>query len=38
THDNGESLTVKKGHSIFIPAYAEHYQLSSLGRVARAYN
>jgi len=38
THKNGESCKIKKGQSVFVPAYAEHYAISSKGRVARAYN
>lgn len=37
THPNGESCTVSKGTSVFIPAYAQHYSLQCTGRVARAY-
>jgi len=38
THSSGESVTFNKGHSVFIPAYTGKYQLSSQGRVARAFN
>ncbi|WP_217521033.1 mannose-6-phosphate isomerase, class I [Vibrio metschnikovii] len=38
TAADGQTVTIHKGESIFIPAYTEHYQLSSLGRVAKAYN
>ncbi|MDW2056811.1 mannose-6-phosphate isomerase, class I [Vibrio sp. 506] len=38
THKSGESITVSKGGSVFIPAYTSKYQLSTEGRVARAYN
>jgi mannose-6-phosphate isomerase len=38
THNSGESVTIAKGESVFIPAYASKYQLSSEGRVARAFN
>lgn len=38
THNNGETLTVIKGQSAFIPAYTGKYQITSKGRVARAYN
>ncbi|WP_217518883.1 mannose-6-phosphate isomerase, class I [Vibrio metschnikovii] len=38
TAADGQSVTIHKGESVFIPAYTEHYQLSSLGRVAKAYN
>ncbi len=34
----GEHLTLTKGQSVFIPAYIGHYELSSKGRVARAFN
>jgi len=35
---SGETITITKGESVFIPAYAEQYQLTSTGRVARAFN
>jgi mannose-6-phosphate isomerase len=35
---NGEHVTLPKGQSVFIPAYIGHYELSSEGRVARAFN
>ncbi|MBC5832780.1 mannose-6-phosphate isomerase, class I [Vibrio metschnikovii] len=38
TADDGQTVTIHKGESIFITAHTEHYQLSSLGRVAKAYN
>ncbi|EKO3774124.1 mannose-6-phosphate isomerase, class I [Vibrio metschnikovii] len=38
TAADGQTVTIHKGESIFVPAYTEHYQLSSLGRVAKAYN
>ncbi len=38
THASGESVTISKGQSVFIPAYAQQYQLTSTGRVARAFN
>lgn len=38
SHQNGETVTLKKGESVFIPHYASKYQLSSQGLVARAYN
>ncbi len=34
----GERVTINKGESIFIPAYTGKYQLTSMGRVARAFN
>ncbi|WP_070970495.1 mannose-6-phosphate isomerase, class I [Vibrio sonorensis] len=37
SHKNGEQLTISKGQSVFIPAYADGYLVSSEGRVARAY-
>lgn len=37
-HENGESVTVGKGESVFVPAYANAYQVSGEGRFARAYN
>ncbi len=38
THQSGESLTLKRGESAFIPASAKSYSVDSLGKVARAYN
>ncbi|HAS8547373.1 TPA: mannose-6-phosphate isomerase, class I [Vibrio vulnificus] len=38
SHKSGEKITITKGGSVFIPAYAQEYTLSSKGRVARAYN
>ena len=38
THNSGESVTVSKGESVFIPAYTSKYKLSTEGRVARAFN
>lgn len=37
-HDSGEVLILKKGESVFIPAYVKKYTLSSKGRVARVFN
>ncbi|WMN87523.1 mannose-6-phosphate isomerase, class I [Vibrio parahaemolyticus] len=37
-HQSGESLLLNKGESVFIPAYAKEYTLSSEGRIARVYN
>ncbi|MDX1301580.1 mannose-6-phosphate isomerase, class I [Photobacterium sp.] len=37
-HSNGETLTIQKGESVFIPAYACNYTASTKGRFARAYN
>jgi len=37
-HCNGETLTVDKGKSMFIPAYTDSYTASSTGKFARAYN
>ncbi len=37
-HKSGETVTVKKGESVFVPAYTGKYQLSTTGKVARAYN
>lgn len=37
-HQSGESITISKGESIFIPAYTSAYDLTSEGKVARAYN
>jgi mannose-6-phosphate isomerase len=38
THQNSETVTIAKGESVFIPAYAEKYQLTCKGRVSRAFN
>ena len=38
THQSGEKVTINKGQSVFIPAYAGQYQLTAKGRVARAFN
>ncbi|MGF1758195.1 mannose-6-phosphate isomerase, class I [Photobacterium sagamiensis] len=38
TRSNGETLTIEKGESVFIPTYAGSYTASSTGRFARAYN
>lgn len=38
THHSGETVIITKGESVFIPAYAEQYQITSKGRVARAFN
>ncbi|TOM76322.1 hypothetical protein CGH70_24320, partial [Vibrio parahaemolyticus] len=38
SHASGETLTIDKGESVFIPAYAKEYSIYSKGRVARAYN
>lgn len=35
---NGETMVLAKGQSVFIPAYIGSYILSSHGRVARAFN
>ena len=37
-HHNGETLTLEKGESAFIPAYTSRYTASTTGRFARAYN
>ncbi|OLQ73069.1 mannose-6-phosphate isomerase, class I [Photobacterium proteolyticum] len=37
-HVNGETLTIEKGESVFIPTYADGYTVTSTGRFARAYN
>lgn len=37
-YSNGETLSIEKGESVFIPAYAGSYTASSTGRFARAYN
>jgi mannose-6-phosphate isomerase len=36
--DSGETLTLGKGQSAFVPAYVNQYTISSNGRVARAFN
>lgn len=38
THQNGETLTLEKGQSVFIPAYAKAYSADCDGMFARAYN
>ena len=38
TRQSGESVTIGKGESVFIPAYTQQYQLTCKGRVARAFN
>lgn len=38
TYQNGETVIITKGDSVFIPAYAQQYQLTAKGRVARAFN
>ncbi|EGU43451.1 mannose-6-phosphate isomerase [Vibrio ichthyoenteri ATCC 700023] len=38
THGNGESCSIEKGQSVFIPAYADNYIIDCEGRVARAYS
>lgn len=37
-HSSGDKIEFNKGESIFIPAYAQAYKLSTTGTVARAYN
>lgn len=37
-HANGEQCLVRKGQSVFIPAYAEQYTIECDGRVARAFS
>lgn len=37
-HASGETLTLGRGESVFIPAYVKEYSINSKGRVARAYN
>ncbi|MCA3963750.1 mannose-6-phosphate isomerase, class I [Vibrio vulnificus] len=37
-HASGETLTLDRGESVFIPAYVKEYSINSKGRVARAYN
>ncbi|WP_170114878.1 mannose-6-phosphate isomerase, class I [Photobacterium rosenbergii] len=38
SHEEGETVTINKGESVFIPANAGTYQASSTGKFARAYN
>lgn len=38
THQNGEAVTLEKGQSVFIPAYAKAYSAHCDGMFARAYN
>ncbi|MDG3085638.1 mannose-6-phosphate isomerase, class I [Vibrio hannami] len=38
THKSGESVTISQGESVFIPAYAKKFNITSKGRVARAFN
>lgn len=38
THQSGESIQIKKGESVFIPAYSKAYEINSQGKIARAYN
>ncbi|PST85366.1 mannose-6-phosphate isomerase, class I [Photobacterium sp. NCIMB 13483] len=38
THQNGETLTLEKGQSVFIPTYAKAYSAHCDGMFARAYN
>lgn len=37
-HANGKKCLVRKGQSVFIPAYAERYTIECDGRVARAFS
>ncbi|MGF1746374.1 mannose-6-phosphate isomerase, class I [Vibrio minamisatsumaniensis] len=37
THHSGEVVILKKGKSVFIPAYVDEYCISSKGNVAKAY-
>ncbi|HDI3253112.1 TPA: mannose-6-phosphate isomerase, class I [Vibrio cholerae] len=37
-HTNGEKCLVRKGQSVFIPAYAEQYTIECDSRVARAFS
>ncbi|KXF81099.1 mannose-6-phosphate isomerase, class I [Enterovibrio coralii] len=38
SHSDGESVTLEKGQSVFIPAYVGDYAVSCEGAFARAYN
>ena len=38
THSSGDTITIQKGKSIFIPAYTGSYTLHSIGNVARVHN
>ncbi|USD67386.1 mannose-6-phosphate isomerase, class I [Vibrio sp. SCSIO 43136] len=37
SHASGKESRFGKGESVFIPAYCKQYEISSIGRVARAY-
>ncbi|WP_261817072.1 mannose-6-phosphate isomerase, class I [Vibrio gallicus] len=37
THESGETCTIQKGQSVFVPAYVAQYKISSKGRVAKAH-
>lgn len=37
THLDGETITVERGHSVFIPASAGNYSVTCAGKFARAY-
>ena len=38
SHPSGEVIVIEKGESVFIPAYASKYTISSSGRIARIFN
>jgi mannose-6-phosphate isomerase len=38
SHASGDTVTVTRGESVFIPAFTGQYQVTSAGRVARAFN
>lgn len=38
THQSGDSVTLNKGESVFIPASTQQYSASTQGSFARAYN
>ncbi|PKF76389.1 mannose-6-phosphate isomerase, class I [Vibrio sp. vnigr-6D03] len=37
-HTSKEKIILKKGESVFVPAYVKQYKITSKGRVARVYN
>lgn len=37
THSSGETMTVQRGHSVFIPASADNYTVTCTGKFARAF-
>ena len=37
-HTSGETMTIQKGQSVFIPAYTKSYQVTCQGKFARAFS